>query len=101
MDIAARHGSNHYWCCSIRAGTRCRAAVRSGRPVRGVHNSGWVQSPGAERLDDRRYRQVLQEYVVRILTQFRNDERVLAWDLWNEPDNPAAVYKNGGTRGQA
>ena len=65
---------------------------RAPRP--GVHNSGWVQSPGAERLDDRRYRQVLQEYVVRILTQFRNDPRVLGWDLWNEPDNPAAVYRS-------
>lgn len=62
-------------------------------PTPGVHNSGWVQSPGADRLDDHRYRQVLQEYVVRVITQFRNDERVLAWDLWNEPDNPAAVYK--------
>ena len=27
-----------------------------------------------------------------MLTQFRNDDRVLGWDLWNEPDNPAKVY---------
>ena len=24
---------------------------------------------------------------------FRNDPRVLGWDLWNEPDNPAKVYR--------
>lgn len=93
VDIAARHRIkpllvlfDSCWDPMPRSGLQ-RA------PRQGVHNSGWVQSPGAERLGDRRYRLVLQEYVVRVLTQFRNDERVLAWDLWNEPDNPAAVYE--------
>lgn len=61
-------------------------------PTPGVHNSGWVQSPGAERLDDPRYRSVLQDYVMGVIRLFRNDQRVLGWDLWNEPDNPARVY---------
>jgi hypothetical protein len=59
-----------------------------------VHNSGWVQSPGAERLDDRSYVATLQAYVTGVLTQFRNDDRVLGWDLWNEPDNPAKEYRS-------
>src|SRR5271167_837992 len=63
-------------------------------PTPGVHNSGWVQSPGAERIDDRRYTGTLQDYVTGVLTQFRNDDRVLGWDLWNEPDNPANQYRN-------
>jgi Cellulase (glycosyl hydrolase family 5) len=63
-------------------------------PTPGVHNSGWVQSPGAERIDDRRYARTLQDYVTGVLTQFRNDDRVLGWDLWNEPDNPAKQYRN-------
>jgi hypothetical protein len=63
---------------------------RAPRP--GVHNSGWVQSPGAERLGDPGYTRVLRDYVTAVLTQFRNDDRVLGWDLWNEPDNPARVY---------
>jgi hypothetical protein len=62
-------------------------------PVRGVHNSGWVQGPGAERIDDPRYRSVLQDYVTGVIGLFRNDARVLGWDLWNEPDNPAKVYR--------
>jgi hypothetical protein len=61
-------------------------------PRAGVHNSGWVQSPGAERLGRREY-SALRDYVVGVLTQFRNDDRVLGWDLWNEPDNPAKVYR--------
>jgi hypothetical protein len=63
-------------------------------PTFGVHNSGWVQSPGAERIDDPRYIGVLQSYVTGVLGLFRNDARVLGWDLWNEPDNPARVYRN-------
>ncbi|HTX94329.1 MAG TPA: 1,4-beta-xylanase [Mycobacterium sp.] len=65
---------------------------RAPRP--GVHNSGWVQSPGAERLGDPRYAGVMHDYVTAVLTQFRNDDRVLGWDLWNEPDNPARQYRN-------
>jgi hypothetical protein len=64
---------------------------RAPRP--GVHNSGWVQSPGAERLGDPGYTRVLHDYVTGVLTQFRSDDRVLGWDLWNEPDNPARVYQ--------
>ncbi len=62
-------------------------------PVPGVHNSRWVQSPGAEHLDDRRYRRILYDYVTGVLTQFRDDDRILGWDLWNEPDNPARRYR--------
>ncbi|MEY8014149.1 1,4-beta-xylanase [Mycobacterium servetii] len=67
---------------------------RQRAPRPGIHNSGWVQSPGAERLDDRRYTRVLYDYVTGVLGQFRNDDRVLGWDLWNEPDNPARVYRS-------
>jgi hypothetical protein len=69
-------------------------AGRQRAPRPGIHNSGWVQSPGAERLDDRRYTRVLYDYVTGVLGQFRNDNRVLGWDLWNEPDNPARVYRS-------
>lgn len=62
-------------------------------PSPGVHNSGWAQSPGAERLGDRAYTRLLYDYVTGVITQFRNDDRVLGWDLWNEPDNPAKVYR--------
>jgi hypothetical protein len=66
---------------------------RQRAPRPGVHNSGWVQSPGAERLDGRRDGGRLYDYVVGLMNQFRTDERVLGWDLWNEPDNPAREYR--------
>jgi hypothetical protein len=56
-------------------------------PIPGVHNSGWVQSPGKERLLNRSVEPELKAYVVGVVKAFGNDDRVLAWDLWNEPDN--------------
>ena len=55
-------------------------------PIPGVHNSGWVQSPGAILEDPKDYPR-LEAYVKGIVGAFANDQRVLAWDLWNEPDN--------------
>ncbi|MGV0624867.1 1,4-beta-xylanase [Mycolicibacter minnesotensis] len=63
-------------------------------PRPGIHNSRWVQSPGADRLGDRSYYPTLHEYVTGVMTQFRYDDRVLGWDLWNEPDNMAREYSS-------
>jgi hypothetical protein len=68
-------------------------AGRQRAPIAGVHNSGWVQSPGAHRLQDPAYTPVLQSYVTGVVGLFRNDPRVLGWDVWNEPDNPARDYR--------
>jgi hypothetical protein len=52
-----------------------------------VHNSGWVQSPGAEILKDPVRQDELKGYVQGVIGHFKNDQRVLAWDIFNEPDN--------------
>ncbi|HUL35658.1 MAG TPA: cellulase family glycosylhydrolase [Candidatus Eisenbacteria bacterium] len=56
-------------------------------PTPGVHNSGWVQSPGAKALADPSQYPRLEVYVKGVVGAFANDPRVLGWDLWNEPDN--------------
>jgi hypothetical protein len=56
-------------------------------PRRGVHNSGWVQSPGAKALTDPKQEIRLLNYVQEVVLAFSTDDRILAWDLWNEPDN--------------
>lgn len=57
-------------------------------PTPGVHNSGWVQSPGRKALADPSQYKRLQRYVTGVVTKFALDERILGWDVWNEPDNP-------------
>jgi hypothetical protein len=66
---------------------------RAPRP--GVHNSGWVQGPGRKALEDASEHARLEAYVKGVVGAFARDERVLAWDIWNEPDNT-----NGGSYGQ-
>lgn len=56
-------------------------------PQKGVHNSGWVQSPGKKDLMDESRHPLLEAYVKGVVSRFKDDERIHAWDIWNEPDN--------------
>lgn len=62
-------------------------------PHPGIHNSGWVQSPGVAALADSAQHPRLRAYVEGVVARFARDERVLAWDVWNEPDNGPEVDK--------
>lgn len=88
LDIAAKHNIrpmvvlfDGVWDPDPQAGAQRR-------PRTGVHNSGWVQSPGRVVLADDAKQDALKEYVGQVFDRFANDERVLMWDLFNEPDNP-------------
>lgn len=62
-------------------------------PVKGIHNSGWVKDPGAAYYgskkttvtDTAKITHTLESYVKDIIKEFKNDNRILAWDLYNEP----------------
>lgn len=60
-------------------------------PLSGVHNSGWLESPGRKLLDvytkDEKLQKRLETYVKAVLNRFKNDKRVIIWDLYNEPGN--------------
>src|SRR5919112_1377691 len=58
---------------------------RAPRP--GVHNSGWVQSPSTKALQDPAEYPRLEAYVKGVVGAFARDQRILGWDIWNEPDN--------------
>lgn len=62
-------------------------AGRQPEPRPGVHNSGWVQSPGTRMVLDKSTWGPLEEYVKDVLGSFGDDNRVLMWDLYNEPGN--------------
>ena len=56
-------------------------------PQKGVHNSGWVQDPGDPNSKITSNFPDLEIYVKDVINTFKNDERVLMWDLYNEPGN--------------
>ena len=96
LEIASGHGISTMfvflddcWCESYAPG-------KQPEPRKGEHNSGWVKDPGilyygpcgsgCEYADDTTaITALLEEYVKDILTTFKDDERIFAWDLYNEP----------------
>ncbi len=58
-------------------------------PTPFVHNSGWVQAPGAAILGDSLRHDELKNYIKGVVSHFAQDPRVVGWDLYNEPDNVA------------
>ena len=56
-------------------------------PKPGTHNSGWVQDPGDPASREVSNFPKLEIYVKDIIGTFKNDKRVLMWDLYNEPGN--------------
>lgn len=57
-------------------------------PKPGVHNSGWVQDPIVSlRADTSALYNYAEPYIKDILASFKNDKRILMWDLYNEPGN--------------
>jgi len=60
-------------------------------PREGVHNSGWVQSPGVPALKNTDEHGRLEAYVKGVVGRFADDPRVIVWDVWNEPDNGPEV----------
>lgn len=64
-------------------------------PMPGVHNSGWVQGPHMDIQMDPSRHDELKPYTVGVITRFKDDDRIIAWDLLNEPGNPVPAYAEG------
>jgi hypothetical protein len=63
-------------------------------PKKGVHNSGWVRSPGDTQRNWPKDLERLETYVKDILNTFKRDRRVYLWDLYNEPGNSGYELKS-------
>lgn len=64
-------------------------------PVPGVHNSRAVASPGRALLLEQAEWAGFEAYVRDIVQAFRDDNRILFWDLYNEPGNRMVFGTSG------
>ena len=71
---------------------------RQPEPAPRLHNSIWLQSPGRIVLDDPTRWHALGPYVFEVLSRFGDDRRVIAWDLFNEPDQIDRLTLMSGSR---
>lgn len=63
-------------------------------PQPGIHNSGWVRDPGSMVFRYPDTVKTLEAYVKDVLQTFKNDNRILMWDLYNEPGNSGFFEKS-------
>jgi hypothetical protein len=87
LDIAEKHKIRPMFVLFDSCWDPFPVSGKQREPRPGVHNSGWMQSPGAVALQDPAEYPRLEAYVKGVVGAFANDPRVLAWDVWNEPDN--------------
>ena len=91
LAIADRHGIDVMFVLFDDVWNPISQLGRQPAPKSGVHNSGWVQSPGAAILGDLKRHDELEPYVRGIISAYRDDKRVAVWDLYNEPGNLNAI----------
>jgi uncharacterized protein DUF4380/cellulase (glycosyl hydrolase family 5) len=89
LTIADKHGMRVMLIpfCDCAFAGREPYLGKQDEPVPGVHNSGWVPSPGLKRVVDRTTWPDLERYIKDLVGRFAEDRRVLIWDLYNEPGN--------------
>jgi hypothetical protein len=87
LDVADKHGIgtmlvlfDSVWDPHPRLG-------KQEEPRPAIHNSRWAQSPGGDVLADPSQEARLRDYVEGVVRAFAKDERVIVWDVWNEPSN--------------
>jgi len=87
LDIADDHGIKTMFVFFDDCWNATYEAGEQPEPEPGVHNSGWLQDPGRLIHEDPSLMNELETYVKDILQSFGDDERIVLWDLYNEPGN--------------
>lgn len=87
LDIADKNGIKTLFVFFDDCWNKVPQAGKQPDPQPGVHNSGWVQDPGQPMSNDTTLFPGLERYVKDVMTRFRQDKRILLWDLYNEPGN--------------
>lgn len=87
LAISSKHGIKTLFVFFDDCWNDTYAPGKQPEPKKGVHNSGWVRDPGTMIYAHPDTLAVLEKYVKDILTTFGKDDRVLLWDLYNEPGN--------------
>ncbi len=87
LEIADKHGIKTIFVIFDDCWNPTYQAGKQPAPKPGVHNSGWIRDPGDLIHEDSTLIVLLEEYTKDILNTFKDDKRIVMWDLYNEPGN--------------
>ena len=97
LSIAKKHGLRTLFVlfddCAFSTMTEPFLGKQPG-VIPGEYANGWTPSPGPKRVQDRDAWPKLEAYVRESVGRFRDDPRVLGWDLYNEPGNTGLGNKS-------
>jgi hypothetical protein len=94
LTIAERHHIKPMFVFFDDCWNPTAAPGKQPEPKPGIHNSGWVRSPVISVHDNPLKWQYLETYVKDILSTFKDDKRILMWDLYNEPGNSGYEFNS-------
>jgi len=87
LSIADGHGISTIFVFLDDCWNPTYKAGKQPEPKPGIHNSGWIEDPGYLRSTPDSILPVLETYVKDVLSSFKDDKRIVLWDLYNEPGN--------------
>ena len=87
LTISKKHGITPMFVFFDDCWNKTFTAGKQPAPKTGIHNSGWLQDPGMPATTDPTAWPALEKYVKDVMRSFAHDERILLWDLYNEPGN--------------
>jgi len=89
LGIADSHGISTIFVFFDDCWNPTYSAGKQPEPKPGIHNSGWVRDPGDLLFEKPELINLLETYMKDVLTYFKDDKRIVLWDLYNEPGNSA------------
>lgn len=94
LDIADSHGIKTMFVFFDDCWNATYEAGKQPEPRTGIHNSGWVRDPGDLIFQDPTLMDTLKVYVQDVMEHFARDQRIMLWDLYNEPGNNGLANKS-------
>ena len=88
VALADRHGLRILMTFFTNGGTIKNPYLKpQPEAVPGVHNSVWMASPGRDVVNDPSRWGPIERYEKAVLKRYKDDPRIFAWCLYNEPEN--------------
>ena len=87
LTIADSHGISTLMTLFTNGGSEMHRIGEKAEPVPGIHNSMWAQTPGMSIVNDPSRWGMVERYEKDVLRRFAQDDRIIAWCIYNEPEN--------------
>lgn len=88
LDLCEKRSLRVIWTFFTNGGKEPSILGPQPAPKPFTHNGEWRQTPGKTEVMHKPEKWgLMEDYVMEMMTEFRDDPRVLVWDLFNEPAN--------------